>query len=87
MRLLEASLTGEARAGEVSAFDAADEFEAEEFVQVLKVHRAKLIGPEGMTVQRLRWVPGCERLCGRRFLRETISFDKTKIRRNFYFVQ
>ena len=38
MRLLEAGLLGEAAAGEGAAFDAAQEFDAEKFVQVLKVH-------------------------------------------------
>ncbi len=40
MGLLKAGLAGEARAGEGSAFDAAEEFKAEELVQVLEVHRA-----------------------------------------------
>ena len=39
MGLLESCLLGEAAAGEGAAFDAAEEFKAEEFVQVLKVHR------------------------------------------------
>jgi hypothetical protein len=38
--LLKADLAGEVRAGKISALDAANEFEAEEFVQVLEVHRA-----------------------------------------------
>jgi hypothetical protein len=37
--LLEAGLLGEAAAGEGAAFDAPEEFETKEFVQVLKVHR------------------------------------------------
>jgi hypothetical protein len=37
--LLKAGLLGEAAAGEDAALDAAEEFEAEKFVQVLKVHR------------------------------------------------
>ena len=40
VRLLETCLPGEVRAGEHSAFDAADEFKSEELVQVLEVHRA-----------------------------------------------
>ena len=36
--LLESCLVGEARAGEGSAFDAAEELDAKEFVQVLEVH-------------------------------------------------
>jgi hypothetical protein len=39
--LLEASLLGETSAGEGAALDAAEEFEANEFVQVLEVHRVK----------------------------------------------
>jgi hypothetical protein len=38
MGLLELRLLGEAAAGECAAFDAAEEFDAKEFVQVLKVH-------------------------------------------------
>jgi hypothetical protein len=38
MRLLEASLMGEAAAGESAAFDASKEFDAEEFMQILKIH-------------------------------------------------
>jgi hypothetical protein len=41
--LLEAGLLGEAAAGEGTAFDAAKEFDAEELMQVLKVHRYKFI--------------------------------------------
>jgi len=39
MRLLKARLLGEAAAGEGAAFDAALEFQAEEFVKVLEIHR------------------------------------------------
>ncbi len=42
MRLLEACLLGEAAAGEGAALDAAQEFDAEEFVQVLKVHERRV---------------------------------------------
>jgi len=42
--LLEAGLMGEAAAGEGAALDAAKEFEAEEFVQVLKVHKLDRFG-------------------------------------------
>ena len=38
MGLLKAGLMGDAAAGEDAAFDAAEEFEADEFVQILKVH-------------------------------------------------
>lgn len=40
VRRLETCLPGETRTGEGSAFDSAEEFKAEEFVQVLEVHRA-----------------------------------------------
>jgi hypothetical protein len=80
--LLKSGLAGEARAGESTAFDSAEEFEAEEFVQVLKVHRAWRYDSATFTAGS-----GYERLWGLRFLRETISFDKTKIRRNVYFMQ
>ena len=42
--LLEAGLVSEAAAGEGAAFDAAVEFETEEFVKVLKVHRFDRFG-------------------------------------------
>jgi len=38
MRLLKSSLLGEAASGEGPAFDASKEFDAEEFMQILKVH-------------------------------------------------
>ena len=61
--LLEACLLGETSAGESASFDAAEEFEAEELVQVLKIHCL-----------------GCS-------LGETISLDKTKIKRKLHFEQ
>jgi hypothetical protein len=41
VRLLKSCLLGETSAGERTTFDAAEEFEAKEFVQVLEVHRVK----------------------------------------------
>jgi hypothetical protein len=38
VRLLEASLLGETTAGKRASFDAALELEAEEFMEVLKIH-------------------------------------------------
>jgi hypothetical protein len=72
MRLLKACLLGEAAAGEGPALDAAEEFQAEEFVEVLEVH-----SPGGFLWKLMRrGVPW-----------RTISFDKTKIRQKFYFMQ
>lgn len=48
MCLLKTSLLRDAAAGEGSAFDAANEFDADEFVQVLKVHRDGNFVGEGL---------------------------------------
>jgi hypothetical protein len=48
MRLLKASLQGEAAASEGAAFDAPEEFETEKFMQVLKVHRFWKIESRGV---------------------------------------
>ncbi len=65
---LKPRLVGEAGAGEGAPFDAAKEFDAEKFVQVLEIHRYRKFMKRG-------------------FSRRTISFDKAKIRQNFYFMQ